>query len=128
MDTSGDYVAGWDRRLKADKERRHRRAREAVAAAHKCAHLLYEKYGVHKVYLVGSLTEPEAFHDRSDIDLVVEGLPPELYFKALAELWRCLPPGVELDLIPFEDADPELHKRLLEEGVALNGQVRCTKS
>ena len=121
MGTSVGYVAGWARRLKADEERRRRRAHEAAIAARKCARILYEKYGVQKVYLVGSLAEPKAFHDRSDIDLVVEGLPPRLYFKALAELWRELSAGLELDLIPFEDADPELRKRALEEGVMLHG-------
>ena len=121
MDAAGDYVARWERRIKADQERRHRRAREALVAARKCARLLYEKYGVHRVYLVGSLLEPEAFHDRSDIDLVVEGLPPRRYFRALAELWRELPAGLELDLIPFEDADTKLRKRVVEEGATLHG-------
>lgn len=120
MDAKDDYIAGWQRRLRADQERPHRRAREATIVARKCARLLYEKYGVHKVYLVGSLIEPETFHDRSDIDLVVEGLPPHLYFRALAELWRELPAGSKLDLIPFEDADTELRKRVLEEGVLLH--------
>ena len=113
------YITGWDKRFKVDKERRSKRFCEATAAADRCAHLLYEKYGVHRVYLIGSLTDPEAFHDKSDIDLVVEGLPAHLYFKALAELWRELPAGLELDLIPFEDADSELRKRVLEEGVEL---------
>lgn len=121
MGATGDHISGWERRLKVEKERRRRRAREGALAARKCACLLYEKYGVYKVYLIGSLLEPEAFHDRSDIDLVVEGLPPRFYFKALAELWRELPAGMKLDLIPFEDADPELRKRVLEEGVLLHG-------
>jgi len=76
---------------------------------------------VTKVYLFGSLRDPNTFHEKSDIDLVVEGLPPHLYFKALAELWRQLPPGIELDLIPFEDADPELRELVLKEGVSLSG-------
>jgi len=62
----------------------------------------------------------ERFHDKSDIDLVVDGLPPRLYFKALAELWRLLPAGMELDLILFEDADSELHERVVKEGVTLS--------
>jgi len=121
MDMSDDYVAGWRRRFSADKARRNMRAQEAVSAAQKCAHLLYENYGARKVYLFGSLNEPERFHDKSDIDLVVDGLSPRLYFKALAELWRLLPPGMELDLIPFEDADSELHERVVREGVTLSG-------
>ncbi len=117
---SGQYAAGWSKRFKLDEERRRKRAQEAAAAAQRCARLLYENYGVSKVYLFGSLNKPERFHERSDIDLVVKGLTPHLYFKALAELWRQLPPGIELDLIPFEDADPELRNRVREEGVALS--------
>jgi len=121
MDMSDDYAAGWRRRLSADKARRNRRAQEALSAAQKCAQVLYGDYGVRKVYLFGSLNEPERFHDGSDIDLVVDGLPPRLYFKAVAELWRLLPPGMELDLIPFEDADSALRERVVEEGVTLSG-------
>lgn len=117
----GTYAAEWDRRLKIEKERRRKRAHEAAIVARRCAFLLCKKYGARRVYLIGSLKEPEAFHDRSDIDLVVEGLPPRLYFKALAELWRQLPAGLELDLIPLEDADPELRSRALKEGVMLHG-------
>jgi len=123
MDASDDYVAGWKRRLSANKARRNLRVQEALSAAQRCAHLLYENYGVRKVYLVGSLNEPERFHDKSDIDLVVDGLPPRLYFRAVAELWRLLPPGMELDLIPFEDADSELRERVVKEGVTLS---RCS--
>jgi predicted nucleotidyltransferase len=116
-----DYVAGWRRRLSADKARRNMRAEEAASAAQKCAQILYENYGARKVYLFGSVNDPGRFHDKSDIDLVVEGLSPRLYFKALAELWRVLPPGMHLDLIPFEDADSELHERVIKEGVPLSG-------
>ena len=121
MNAPDEYVAGWKRRLSADKARRNIRVQEAASAAQECAHLLYENYGVSKVYLFGSLNDPERFHDRSDIDLVVDGLPPRLYFKALAELWRLLPPGMQLDLIPFEDADSELHERVVKEGAPLSG-------
>lgn len=121
MGTSDDYVAGWRRRLSTDKARRNMRAQEAGSAAQKCAQVLYENYGVRKVYLLGSLNEPERFRDDSDNDLVVDGLPPHLYFKALAELWRLSPPGMQLDLIPFEDADPGLRVRVVKEGVTRSG-------
>ena len=118
---SKEYVAGWKRRISAEEEHRYKRRQDARAAADRCAQILCENYGVKTVYLFGSLTNPALFHERSDIDVVVEGLPDSLYFKALAELWRQLPRGLELDLIPFEDADPELRKRVLEEGVILSG-------
>jgi len=34
-----------------------------------------------------------------------------------------LPTGMELDLIPFEDADSELRERVVEKGVTLS---RCS--
>jgi hypothetical protein len=40
-------------------------------------------------------------HDRSDIDIVLEELAPELYIKAPTEAFDFLPPGVKLNLIPF---------------------------
>ncbi len=94
------FTAGWTERLDIERKSRCKRMREAYIAARKCAHILYDKYRVHRVYLIGSLANPEDFHERSDIDLAVEGLPSHLYFKALAELWRELLAGLELDLIP----------------------------
>ena len=93
--------------------------REAYIAARKCAHILYDKYRVRRVYLIGSLANPEDFHERSDIDLAVEGLPSHLYFKALAELWRELPAGLELDLIPLEDVELIL-SRILKRRVIID--------
>ena len=121
MEMAIDYATGWSRRLLVAEERRKKRVKDAAAAAQRCAQLLYDNYGVSKAYLFGSLSKPETFHDGSDIDLAVEGLPPRLYFKALADLWRQLPPAMNLDLVPFEDADPGLRERLLKEGVALSG-------
>ncbi|MCL5987099.1 MAG: nucleotidyltransferase domain-containing protein [Actinobacteria bacterium] len=54
--------------------------------AERCALILKDKYKVKKVYLIGSLAKGFV-HERSDIDLVVEDLRPELYLKALTELW-----------------------------------------
>ena len=84
-----------------------------------CAHLLEKKYKVKKVYLIGSLTQQGIIHKESDIDLVVEGLPTGQYMKALVELWDLLPPGVELNLIPFEDAFESLRQMALIDGEVL---------
>lgn len=86
----------------------------------RCANILKEKYKVKRVFLIGSLVHGFV-HRRSDIDLVVEGLAPELYMKALTELWDILPPGVELNLIPYEDALPGLKEKVLREGELVYG-------
>lgn len=86
-----------------------------IFLAKKCASLLKNKYRVKKVFLIGSLVKG-FFHTRSDIDLVVEGLAPELYIKVLTELYDLLPAGVELNLIPFEDAFDSLREKTIKEG------------
>ena len=78
--------------MKMDKERRKELYKRKAG---ECASLLKNKYNVKRVYLIGSLIKG-IFHDRSDIDLVVEGLPPRLYIKALSELYDILLPGMEL--------------------------------
>lgn len=63
---------------------------------------------------------PDALvHRRSDIDLALEGLPPEKYMRALTEIWELLPPGFELDLVPLEDAFPEMIERVQSQGEVL---------
>jgi predicted nucleotidyltransferase len=60
-------------------------------------------------------------HEKSDIDLVVEGLEPSLYIKALTDLWDNLPAGVELNLISFEDAFESLKEKAINEGEYIYG-------
>jgi hypothetical protein len=50
----------------------------------------------------------------------VEGLEGRLYFKALQELRRLLPAGVELDLVLLESSWPGLAERVKTEGVLLD--------
>ena len=88
--------------------------------AEKCSSLLKKKYHVKRVYIIGSLATG-ILHDRSDIDLVVEGLPAELYIKALTELYDILLPGIELNLIPLEDAFDSLKEKTLKEGQLVYG-------
>jgi hypothetical protein len=60
--------------------------------ARECTSFLEKKYKVKRVYVIGSLVKGK-FHDRSDIDLVVEGLTPRLYIDALTGLYDLLLPG-----------------------------------
>ncbi|MEW5692722.1 MAG: nucleotidyltransferase domain-containing protein [Candidatus Hydrogenedentota bacterium] len=87
---------------------------ELKELAYKIARLLREKYKVTKVFLIGSLVTG-LVHERSDIDIVVEGLAPELYIKALTEAYDILPGEVELNLVPFEDAFPSLKEKTLRD-------------
>jgi predicted nucleotidyltransferase len=86
-----------------------------ISLAKKCAKLLKEKYRVKRVFLIGSLAYGTV-HDKSDIDLVVEGLPSERYIDALVDLNDILERKIELNLIPFEDAFETLREKTLREG------------
>jgi predicted nucleotidyltransferase len=88
--------------------------------AQDCAHRLVREFGVSKVYLFGSLVEESLVHDRSDIDLAVEGLEGKLYWRALSALWALLPAGIELDLVLLERAWPGLAERVRTEGELLD--------
>jgi len=65
------------------------------------------------VIIFGSLAGQGPWHERSDIDLAVEGLPPGQFFKAYSACWDLLPRGMTLDLVPLEDAYPEMRARIL---------------
>ncbi len=93
---------------------------ELQKLAKNCTKVLKDKYKVRRVFLVGSLVKG-VVHERSDIDLVVEGLPPNLYIKALTELWDLLPAKIDLNLIPFEDAFESLKEKTLKEGELIYG-------
>lgn len=117
------YRAAWQKRFKEDEERLKCRGKQAKKAVMEMSRVLVEKFGVKKVWLFGSLAEG-LFWEGSDIDLAVEGLSSEVYFAALSEIWRLLPGGMELDLIPLEDAYESLRERVLKEGEILYDKER----
>ena len=114
-----EYASSWHRRIEEDETARIRLREEAEESSRRIARVLVEDFGASRVCMVGSVISPEEFTEWSDIDLVVFDLSPDRYFKALASAWRLLPKGMELDLIPYEDADEFLKDRVLKEGVFL---------
>jgi len=110
------YIEGWRARMAQEHVEQQKRMTEIRKAVDKCADLLARQFGVQRVYLFGSLVEESLIHARSDIDLAVEGLPSHVYFKALSALWDLLPPGVELDLVPLEDAHDTLREKIKTRG------------
>lgn len=59
---------------------------DALAVARNCADRLRTRFGAERVIIFGSVTGDTPWHGRSDIDLAVEGLPPELFWRAWADL------------------------------------------
>jgi len=93
---------------------------QLLKLAKQATKILKNDYYVSKVYLIGSLSKG-IVHDKSDIDIVVERLTPNVYIKALTQIYDILPTGVELNLIPFEDAFESLKNKTIKEGVKLYG-------
>lgn len=81
---------------------------EALKKGEECARMLKERFGVKKVYLFGSVIGASPWHERSDLDIAVEGLDPKDYFRALSALDELLLPSLEVDLFTLEDVLPEM--------------------
>jgi len=116
----GEYIEAWQERLAKQEREKQQRVQHLRQVAQACARRLVQNFGASRVYLFGSLLEEGLVHDRSDIDLAVEGLDGRLYLKALHDLWELLPAGIELDLVLLERAWPSLVERVKTEGVLLD--------
>jgi len=115
-DRFAPYVAAWKRRWQAEKEAVERRRSQALAEAERAARLLADRHGAKKVVLFGSLAWGR-FGATSDIDLAAQGLAPERFIRADADLCREISLPVDLKLV--DDCPPALRRRIAEEGVVL---------
>jgi predicted nucleotidyltransferase len=114
------FAEAWKRRARRRDEEDGRRSEEALGEARRAARILAERYSVTRVTLFGSLAWPRAFRSDSDIDLAVEGLAPEHFFRADAELAREIAFPIDLKLL--SDCPPGLRERIELEGIALHGE------
>jgi len=116
VDEFAPYVAGLVRRERARRQRMRKRALKAQEAARTAADLLRRRYGATRVRLFGSALYPERFHERSDMDLAVEGLAPQDYLSAWALVNG---PGAkfEIDLVDPHDCSPYIWEAVEREGV-----------
>lgn len=111
------FAAAWKQRARQDKEAERRRVEAAMGEARRAAKLLAERYGVTRVLLFGSLVSHRRFRPESDIDLAVEGLAPERFFTADAELAGEI--SFPIDLKVLSDFPSESRARIEREGVVL---------
>ncbi|MFQ5813160.1 MAG: nucleotidyltransferase family protein [Anaerolineae bacterium] len=105
-----------------------KRKEQALEAAEACIRLLKERFGARRVILFGSIAGQGIWHERSDIDLAVEGLAGSDFFPAYSACRDLLPRGLELDLVPLEDAYPEMRARILGEVEMPDDLVLAVKS
>lgn len=116
-----EYIQGWRERAHREEAERRQRAAEARRLLPRLVEHLVGRYGARRVWLIGSLVEG-GFHRRSDIDLVVEGIEGAAIYRAGAELDELACGRFRIDLIPAEDAYPELLDKAHQCGELLHGR------
>ncbi|MEW5945757.1 MAG: nucleotidyltransferase domain-containing protein [bacterium] len=77
-----------------------------------------KEYGVKKVWLFGSMLEPEPETAPNDVDLAVEGLPKGEFINFYVALEKALP--MEIDLVPL-DEDPPISVIVRKKGRVIYG-------
>jgi uncharacterized protein len=101
-----------------DRKRLAVRYEQAQRTADRAAQLLRTAFNVNQIVVFGSLVQREQFHEHSDIDLAVKGLPEAAYFGAVGRL-QGLDPEFPIDLIRMEDAPALLLAVIESEGISL---------
>jgi predicted nucleotidyltransferase len=94
------------------------RRQAALIAARGAAGLLKTSFGATRVLLFGSVAAAAGFHERSDIDLAVEGVPPDHFWRAWAAL-DDLGSGFEIDLVDLTYARQSLVDEVARSGIEL---------
>lgn len=102
-------------RVKPDDDKAVERRERAWSVARAAVSLLREQFGATRVIPFGSVRGDLPWRADSDLDLAVEGVPPELFFRAWSALEQVTPRGLRVDLVDLADASPELRARILGE-------------
>lgn len=112
------YRATAQQRKEQEQEQQRQRIQHAWMLAQQAAKLLREDFGAKQVILFGSLARRDFFHRRSDIDLVVDGVKSQEFWRAWSALdW--LGGEFEIDLIDIETTSPILRSAIEREGIEL---------
>ncbi len=89
-----------------------------LVRAKKVAVMLRKKYGAKKVLLFGSLVRDGYLDERSDIDILVDGVNANDMLRAGFDAWMVAEP-FDVDLIPEKKARKSLLKVARKEGIEL---------
>lgn len=120
--TTPEAMARYRRTARARELARQResegRRQAAWSVARRAARLLREAFGATRVIAFGSLAHGAWFGPASDIDLAVEGVPAEAFWRAWAAIDR-LDPTFEIELVAIESASERLRDEIIGQGVML---------
>jgi len=89
----------------------------AWESARRAAEVLRTRFGATRVIAFGSLIDSGMFHERSDIDLAVQGIPPDKFFQAVAAALGAS--EFEVDLVDLDVCPAQMRDKVLGEGVLL---------
>ncbi len=112
------YRRGVRRRDQMESRARQERQEHALRVARKAAELLKASFGATRVLLFGSLATRAWFHDRSDVDLAVEGLKARDFWRADCRLEE-IGDGFEIDLVDLSTAPRALSEAIRRDGLEL---------
>jgi predicted nucleotidyltransferase len=107
------YLEFWRKRFETQKLESLALADSARADLPKAVEIL-RNYGARRIFLYGSLCRTGRFHPRSDIDLIVEGIPPGLFVRAASDLMMSM--DWPIDLKPYEDLDGFFRDSVMRKG------------
>ena len=108
-----EMAATWRRHEAERRARALVRARRLLDRLPEARETLIGHHGASGVFLFGSLATGDCRED-SDVDLAVDGLAPERYFEALADVMAIV--GGPVDLVRLEEAGGSLRDRIRAEG------------
>ncbi len=103
---------------KLDQEQATERWERAWEVARAAARLLRQRFGATRVVGFGSLTNRAWFTPWSDIDLAAWGIPPDVFYKAVAVVTG-LSSEFKIDLVSPQDCRPALRQVIAREGIDL---------
>lgn len=116
MASSDPYLTYWRSRQERQKRYNQQLAQQAREDLQRVVDLLISEFNVTKIILFGSLCKG-TFHQESDIDLAVAGIPALEYFRVLAKVNSISSRWI--DLKPLEELEPHFKKRVLQTGECL---------
>ena len=99
------------------------RLHQAWQTAYEVATLLYEEFGATQVSVFGSLTDPMAFTNRSDIDIAVSGLSNDAYDKAYGKVVYFDAP-FKIDFVNFDTSKGLFRERMKHQAIPIEKGTR----
>jgi predicted nucleotidyltransferase len=116
---AGEHATELVRRAGVQEAERQRRREDLRRRARSAAERIHGRWGRGvRVFLFGSVRDPDLFSLESDLDLAVHGLSPEEYWDAWAEIEIC-GGDARMDFVRVESASESLRERITREGELL---------